>query len=197
MSRTLKQLDLGTSVMIQESGVDVEYILVGKDSSSCQMLRTQPVQAKRMNATDVAVYTDCEMDVWLCDATDGFLNRFDAATQSALVSRSISTYSYGDADCTYISRKCYLLSYGALFGNGPTATEPDTEVLGALMAYTNKADGSGARIAYNASNSAVNWWLRSPNSATQFRNVNNNGNANNNNASNTGNWCRPVPPDTF
>ena len=30
-----------------------------------------------------------------------------------------------------------------------------------------------------------NWWLETANSATNFANVNNNGNANNNNASNT------------
>ena len=38
---------------------------------------------------------------------------------------------------------------------------------------------------------AVNAWLRSANSATNFRNVNTNGTANNNNASNTNNWPRP------
>lgn len=32
---------------------------------------------------------------------------------------------------------------------------------------------------------AANWWLRSANNATNFRNVNNNGNVNNNNASNS------------
>ena len=32
---------------------------------------------------------------------------------------------------------------------------------------------------------AANWWLRSANSANNFRYVNNNGNLNNNNASNT------------
>lgn len=31
----------------------------------------------------------------------------------------------------------------------------------------------------------TNWWLETANSATNFANVNNNGNANNNNASNT------------
>ena len=32
---------------------------------------------------------------------------------------------------------------------------------------------------------------------TALWNVNTNGTANNNNASNTGNWCRPVPPETL
>lgn len=38
----------------------------------------------------------------------------------------------------------------------------------------------------------VNVWMRSGNSAANFRNVNTNGNANNNNASNTNNWLRPA-----
>ncbi len=43
----------------------------------------------------------------------------------------------------------------------------------------------------------VNVWMRSANSATNFRNVNNNGNANNNNASNTNNWLRPALAETY
>lgn len=38
---------------------------------------------------------------------------------------------------------------------------------------------------------AQNWWQRSANSASQFRNVNTNGNSNNNNATNTNNCFRP------
>ena len=45
--------------------------------------------------------------------------------------------------------------------------------------------------------SAVNWWMRSGNSATQFRNVNTNGNANNNNATNGNNWQRPAMTKLF
>ena len=42
----------------------------------------------------------------------------------------------------------------------------------------------------------VNVWMRSANSASQFRNVNTNGNANNNNASNGNNWLRPALTET-
>ena len=38
----------------------------------------------------------------------------------------------------------------------------------------------------------MNWWLRSPYSATAFYNINTNGNSNNNNATNSNNWLRPV-----
>lgn len=42
----------------------------------------------------------------------------------------------------------------------------------------------------------VNVWMRSANSASQFRNVNTNGNANQNNATN-GNWQRPALAETL
>lgn len=44
---------------------------------------------------------------------------------------------------------------------------------------------------YSVPLSAVNYWMRSANSSSQFRNVNTNGNANNNNATNTNNYPRP------
>ena len=43
---------------------------------------------------------------------------------------------------------------------------------------------------------SVNVWMRSGNSAANFRNVNTNGNANNNNASNGNNWQRPALMET-
>ena len=43
---------------------------------------------------------------------------------------------------------------------------------------------------------SVNVWMRSANSATNFRNVNTNGNANNNAASNGNNWLRPALAET-
>ena len=191
--RVLKQLDLGTSVWVNEDSVETEYILLSKDSYSCELLRKVPLMAKRMHATDVAVYTDCEMDQYLCSTeSGGFLAKFDAATQSALVPRSISTYSYGDTECSYISRKAYLLSYGQCFGGTPTALEPELTVLPALMLNGGTGNADGARIARNTSGAAVSWWLRSPNSATQFRIVGNNGSAYGGNASYSGYWCRPV-----
>lgn len=42
------------------------------------------------------------------------------------------------------------------------------------------------------SGSAVNTWLRSRYSDTQYRYVNTNGNANNNNATNGNNWALPA-----
>lgn len=193
MSRTLKDLDIGTSVWIKEDNVDTEYILLNKDSYSCELLRKVALQAKRMNATNVSVYTDCEMDQYLSSSeSGGFLAKFDAATQSALVARSISTYSYGDTECSYISRKAYLLSYGQCFGGAPTATEPELTVLPALMIAAGTGDANVSRIGRDSNGTAVGWWLRSPYSAANFWGVGTGGTANYGYASSTGVWCRPV-----
>lgn len=193
-SKTLIEYDYGTVINVNENGTPIPYILISKDSNSCELLRQNCVVAKRMNNTNTTDYTDCEMDQYLSsDSTGGFLERFDSDTKAALVMRSISTFSYGDTDCHYISRKCYLPSYGQVFTSGGTALYPEKTIVPALMLWKGTLDGNSARIAKdNAGASAVVWWLRSPNSATAYWNVYDNGNANNSNATYTGYWCRPV-----
>lgn len=191
MSRTLQEIDYGSSVFVQENGVDVEYIIISKDTVSCELLRKNAVVSRRMNPTKTAVYTDCEMDMWLCNDTTGFLSRFDAATLSAFVSRSISTFTHGDTKCHYISRKAYLLSYGQCFGGNPTALYPETTILPALMLKRGTGDANLARIANGDGSNAEMWFLRSASSATSFWYVYNSGNGGSGSPSNNL-WCRPV-----
>jgi hypothetical protein len=86
-----------------------------------------------------------------------------------------------------------------MFMTTPDVFYPEVKAFFPLMIHQNTLDQNTARIATDANGSAVGWWLRSPNSATQFRHVSVSGNAYVNNASNTGIWCRPVlsvSPDT-
>lgn len=146
-----------------------------------------------MNNKDTTNYTDCEMDRYLSsDSAGGFLSRFDSDTKAALVMRSISTFSYGDTHCHYISRKCYLPSYGQVFTNGQTALYPEKTIVPALMLGKRTLDSNSARIALETGSSAANWWLRSPNSAAAYWHVNVSGGVGSFNASFTGIWCRPV-----
>ena len=59
-----------------------------------------------------------------------------------------------------------------------TATKSDIKICFNFIGYAPQVRRGG---------SAVNWWLRSPNTtnSTNFRNINTTGNVNNNNASNT------------
>ena len=193
-TKTLIEYDYGTVINVKENGTPIPYILISKDSYSCELLRRDCVVAKRMNNTNTTDYTDCEMDQYLSsDSAGGFLERFDSDTKAALVMRSISTFSYGDTDCHYISRKCYLPSYGQVFTNGQTALYPEKTIVPALMLWKGTLDSNSARIAKdNLAASAVAWWLRSPDSATAFWYVSNYGGAVNYNATYTSIWCRPV-----
>ena len=175
MPSTISQLELGSEIQVYENGNPVPYIVYKKDILGTVILRGMCSGSKRMNQTNTTVYTDSEMDAYLSDETNGFMSRFDANTKNALATRSISTYTYGDTECHYISRKCYLLSYGDMFGNRATALEPDVSQVASLMIWKGTADTNTARVAYSdsAPTSAVNWWLRSPCSATSFYFVSN------------------------
>lgn len=183
MSRTISDLELGTEITLQESGVDTSYILIRKDTHGCVLLRALCAGTRRMNPTNTTVYEGSEMDDYLVNGGTGFLSRFDSDTIATLVSRSISTYNYGDTEYRSISRKCYLLSYGELYRSTPSATEPDTSVLPALMIFKGTSDPNTARISSIGGHTAVTWWLRSPYSAAYFYRVGNNGASGNDNAS--------------
>lgn len=190
----LQNVDYGKSVFVKENGEYVEYVLISKDSYSCELLRVNAVVAKRMNATNTTDYTGCEMDQYLSsEETSGFLSRFDADTKAALVMRSISTFSYGDTECHYISRKCYLPSYGQCFLGSTTALYPEKTIVPELMIWKGTLNGDSARVAKdNVGASAIGWWLRSPYSATRYWRGNLEGRAADDYAFNPGFWCRPV-----
>lgn len=176
MSRTISQLDLGTEIILRENGAEVPYILIRKDDLGCVILRATTIPNKRMNPTSTTVYEGSEADVWLTNTETGFLSRFNENTLSSFVTRSIPTFTYGDTEAHYISRKCYLLSQGDMFGTSSTALQPETNCVAALMIWKGALSIDGARQAYaDGSTSTVNWWLRSVVSATAFCYIKNNG----------------------
>ena len=201
MSRVISQVELGSSVWLRENDTDTEYILTRKDQNGCELLRKYCVSQKRMHSSNVSVYDGCEADQWLTNSETGFLSRFSETLQSNLVNRSISTFTYGDEESHYISRKCYLYSYGDLFMSTPSALYPTVNIILALMLNKNVLDANSARIARNPANTEnVRWWLRSASSATNFWNVVDTGTSYNISASSTVYWMRPVlnvSPDTI
>ena len=183
MSRTIADLPLGSVVVLLENGVNTNYILVNKDANGCELLRELALDTnRRMNPTNTAVYETSEMDAYLNNTETGFLSLFNAATLSAISARSISTFTFGDTEAHYISRRCYLPSYGNMFLTVPTATEPETSYLWALSDWKKTFDSNQMRIAKKANESTVGWWLRSPNSAANFYFVRDNGSSGTNNA---------------
>ena len=192
MSRTIKQLDVGTSVYIEEAGVPKEYILLKKDVDGCILLRAEAIKAQRMNATNVTYYENSEMDNWLTNDQTGYMSLFDDMTKAAIVARSRPTFEYGDQLCRYISRGAFLLTYGELFLSKPTDLEPLTTIVPALMLWRGTSSADAARICYNEAGQAVYWWESSPYSATNFCYVITGGSSGNYSASYTSSWARPA-----
>lgn len=199
MPRTIADLAAGTLIYIDEteSGVTthVPYIYLGQDENGkARVLRKYMTGTRRMHSSSVASYNGCEMDVWLEDASAGFLSRFDAATRNALENTTIYYSDYnqsGDSSVQYLSiaRKAFLLSYKEVgFGGDETGTS----FLPALKTFYNTASDNTARIGKMTNESAVNWWLRSGSSASQFRGVNHSGAAGNYNASSLSYYARPA-----
>lgn len=170
MSRTLSNIDTGVGVWLKEYNDWIEYILLYKDLQGAVLLRKDVAEQRRMNNINTTTYDGCEMDVYLSDAETGFLSRFDASTLNAITSRSISTFNNGDTECTYINRRCYLLSNGNMFLETPTALEPEPNYVHALLKYYNTFTANTSRIGRLNSN-AVFWFLRSPYSAAAYFSV--------------------------
>ena len=192
MARTIKQLDVGTSVYIEEAGVPKEYVLRKKDDEGCILLRACALKRQRMNAENVAKYEGSEMDNWLTDDADGYLSLFDEATKTAIIPRSRPTYEDGDEECHYIDRRAFLLTYSEVTNSDQSDLEPLKSLLPALMLWKGTADTYEARICYNEDGQAGSWWLSSPYSSTNFCHVYNDGTSYGYSASNTIYWARPA-----
>lgn len=203
MSTKISELDLATTIWAVENGVDVPYIITLKDQIGVELLRVKCLaNARRMNSTNVSVYEGCEMDNWLVNEDTGFLSLFEEEVLNTFATRSISTRTYGDTEAHYISRKCYLPSYGEMFGGNGTATEPEKTIVPILMRYKNITDAVNVArsTTSDSSTSSVNYWLRSSSSATAFSTVLNSGGNTGTNASSTLISVRPhinINPDTI
>jgi hypothetical protein len=192
MSRTLSQLDLGTSVYLEENGTPKEYILMKKDIDGCILLRAQALVARRINPTNVSNYEGSEMDNWLVNEKTGYMSLFNTATKNAIISRSRPTFDFGDSECRWISRRAFLLTHGEMFNSTATALEPLTTLVPALFIWKGTIDANSARICKSEADTAVIWWLSSPSSAAYVSYVIYNGTSNSSGASNTSNWARPA-----
>lgn len=204
MSRTIKELEPGTGVQINEKVGKIykytEYIYLGLDGSgNARLLRERALMPKRMHSSNAAHYDGCEADLWYEDELTGFLSRFDDATIAALRPTKICYRNVEGHDSTYpeIMRRAFPLSMKEY---GYDTGETDTSFLPALMSYYNTDDEYVAREQRNDDGGYVHAWMRSGLSAAQFRSVGSSGAASNYGASCGSFWQRPaisVSPDTI
>jgi hypothetical protein len=170
MSSTIQSVDLGCEIWLEENTVDVPYVVVWKDEHGCVIMRKNSCEKRKMhNSTSVTTYAGCDMDTYLSDEQNGFLSRFNAATKSVIVTRSISDYAYGDSTYNYISRKCFLPSVTNYGTNNAAITEPKEYMLLALQMNKNTLVVNEAKLTTLDTDSSVSDpWTRSQQIAGAF-----------------------------
>lgn len=171
----LSDLEVGTSVYINENGSPVEYLVVNQGipensslyDASCDgtwVLRKDIYENHQWNNTDANVYANNTIQPYL---NETFLNLFDSGIREAIKQVKIP-YVNGTGNspvasgASGLSTKIFLLSgYEVGFTISLNLYFP---IDGAKLSYFQSGNNSSAnskRIAYMNSGVA-NWWLRSP-----------------------------------
>lgn len=200
---------VGDVVKINENGTAINYIVVHKGlpssmyDSSCDgvwLLREQAHSKMAWEADNKNDYENSDMKTWL---NGTFLNTIDSEIREAIKTVKIPfKKGLGNASTPVqsgsngLSCKVFLLSgYEVGFTTTDNANFP---VDGAKLSYflngSSDANAKTKRICKDSSNSAVHWWLRSPNTYNDSFavHVNKDGTCNNDNARYTGFAARPA-----
>lgn len=192
MARPISEIEL-TEVLhytetISGKAQTVAYWPIRKDADGVVLLRKNVLdELLKMNATAEATYIDSLMDVWLNDASGGYLSYFDEKMRACIIPSSIKIKPYNSDVVTEIARQVYLLSGDEVTTGGAEGES----ILPMLKAHTGETSDSNARKAINGAGRVVFWWLRSAESAENFQYVHSTGSINSNLAS-VRNSPRPV-----
>lgn len=170
MARPISEIEL-TEVLHYTETINgktqtVAYWPIRKDADGVVLLRANVLDEQRkMNATNDATYIDSLMDVWLNDASGGYLSYFDEKMRACIIPSSIKIKPYNADTVTEIARQVYLLSEDEVTTGGVEGES----ILPMLKVHSGQTSDNDARKAYNANGSAVAWWLRDAANSNQFR----------------------------
>ena len=192
MARPISEIEL-TEVLHYEGTINgktqtVAYWPIRKDADGVVLLRKNALdEVRQINSTSDATYIDSLMDTWLNDDTSGYLSYFDEKMRACIIQSRIKIKPYNSDTVTEIARRAYLLSESEVTNGG---VEGDS-ILPMLKAHSGKETDNDARKAANDAGRIVFWWLRSAESAENFRYVHTTGGIVSNLAS-VKNSLRPV-----
>ena len=171
-SQTIADLALGSKIYLYENGEPVEYFIAEHGTLETTIVRGLLLgDTRQMNATNVATYNGCDMDVWLSDSSSGFLSIFDIATRSSFTSKSIKVWDNEQEAVVELARMAFLLSATEVGYNSQIKVE-GTSIMPSLLIYRETTDASTARLAFTSSGGSATYVLRTPSSATKFAAVN-------------------------
>lgn len=130
-------------------------------------------ETHRMEPQNVVdTYNGSDMDTYLTstDATGHRMKYLSEAFRNILVSTTIEAYVISSNTTITMSRDIFLASETEVVASGAVHAE-GVSYLSALKTATGETNDNNARKAYNTVDAAQFWWLRTPNSASQFRGV--------------------------
>ena len=196
MARLISAIEL-TEELWHEETIDgtatlVKYLPLAKSDAGNVLLMRDIGIARRMNATNSAVYIDCEADGWMNDAEAGYLARLSPAMRAHILASTVKVKPYGSDEITEIARQVFILSASEMGFTGTDIPAEGESILPALEAHRNTTNDNTARICYNDAGAAVSCWMRSAYSAERFRDVLANGFLGSDNASTARICLRPA-----
>ena len=176
MARPISEIDLNEVLHYTETingtTQTVAYWPIRKDADGVVLLRQNVLDEQRkMNATAEATYIDSLMDVWLNNASGGYLSYFDEKMRACIILSSIKIKPYNSDTVTEIARQVYLLSESEVTTGGVEGES----ILPMLKVHSGQTNDNNARKAYTGSGKEEYWWLRSAGSSSAFFYVRNNG----------------------
>lgn len=150
---------------------------VSQQGNSVLIMPQYVYETHRMEPQNVVdTYNNSDMDTYLTstDATGYRMKYLPEAFRNILVSTTIEAYVISSDTTITMSRDIFLASETEVVASGAAHAE-GISFLSALKTATIETNDNNARKAYNTAGNAQLWWLRSPNSTSQFRCVNLNG----------------------
>lgn len=177
MSRTLSELSPGTIVWCNTtlSGSDAAtpFIVMGnsQQGNSVLIMQQYVYETHRMEPQNVVdTYNGSDMDTYLTSTDDtGYRMKYlSEAFRNILVSTTIEAYVISSDTAITMSRDIFLASETEVSASGVAHAE-GISYLPALKTATGETNDNNARKAYSTTGVAQYWWLRTPDSASQFR----------------------------
>lgn len=143
---------------------------VSQQGNSVLIMPQYVYETHRMEPQNVVdTYNNSDMDTYLTstDATGYRIKYLSEAFRNILVSTTIESYVISSDTAITMSRDIFLASETEVVASGAVHAE-GISFLSALKTATGETNDNNARKAYNTAGNVMGWWLRSPNSASQF-----------------------------
>lgn len=191
MSKKISELTPGSIVCFNTtlSGTDksTDFIVLGQSEAddSILLLQKYVYEQRIFDSTNSSDYYTSSIDKYLsADITesDNYRSKFPEAIRNCLVKTTICSYSYRSVTTLNLTRDIFLMSCAEVGYSNPPPPDEGKSYLDILKTATG-LNSDQARKAATESGDYCDWWLRSPNNAsnnafvTEYDTISGNGSA--------------------